>query len=104
MTRLEELVTYGFPRAVGHTWTELYGVRSNPRAVLIVANERQKDFIDLPKEQMVSISNLREKLAGRRCPVVVDHYALTVLVAECVEYYKQQIDTFIEKITRKEAS
>jgi len=103
MTKLEELMMYGFPRAVGHTWTELYGVRGNPKAVLIVATERHRDFIDLPKEQMISISNLREKLAGRGCPVVVDHFALSILVGECVRHYKQQIDTLIEEKTNLEA-
>jgi hypothetical protein len=96
-TRLEELIAYGFPRAVGHTWTEVNGVKNNPKAVLIVAFEKQKDFIDLPKEQMISISNLEEKLAERRCPVVIDHFALSILVGECVRYYKGQIDMLIEQ-------
>ena len=96
-TKLEELIACGFPRGVGHTWAEIHGVRCNPEAVLIVASEQQKISIDLPKEQMVSISNLRGELSGRRCPTVIDHCALSILVSECVYTYKQQIDGLIEE-------
>lgn len=97
MTKLEELMMYGFPKAVGHTWTEVNGVKNNPRAVLIVANEKQKRYIDLPEDQMVSIFQLHGMLIGRGCPIVIDHFALSILVTECVKNYKQQIDNLIEE-------
>jgi len=98
-TRLEKLMAYGFPRAVGHTWAEINGVKNSPKAVLIVANRQHNLSIDLPKEQIISIYDMEEKLAGKRCPIVVDHNALSTLVSECVYIYKQQIDDLREENT-----
>ena len=85
-TKLVSLLMYGFPRAVGHTYSEINGVKNNPKAILIVANEAHKEHIKkdfgLPKEKMVSLSQIPEALIGKCCPIVIDHFALELLVSD----------------------
>ena len=99
MTKLERLIYLGFPKRAGHTWTEVNGVKSNPDAILIVANERHKKDIDLPKEQMVSLSEL-EMLEGKAVPIVVDHFALRFLVQDCINYYRDEIVKLEKRIDK----
>jgi len=101
-TKLEELMSYVFPFAVGHTWTEVNGVKNNPKAVLIVATERMKKQIDLPKEQVISFGELPKALQGRQCPVVIDHALLKHLISSCIGYYKDKIEKLEKRIEGEE--
>lgn len=68
-------------RRVGHTTAMLNGAKSDPNILVLVAHQAQKNYIDLPKEQMISI-NCLDKLKGRRNPVLVEHYALQAMFSE----------------------
>jgi len=82
-TKLYQLMVYGFPRAVGHTYSEINGVKNNSTALLIVADARQKDNLSkyLPREKMITLSEIPDRLRGLRKALVIDHFALAILVA-----------------------
>ena len=73
---------YGFPRGVGHTYTELNGVKNNPNSALVVADYQQGRQLGLKPDQIITISQIPEKLRGIRRAVVIDHFALTILLEE----------------------
>lgn len=82
MSKLNVLVDYYFTRRqVGHTSAMLNGARSDKNIIVVVSNKTQKDYIELPKEQMITIAEL-DKLKGLKKPVLIDHYALQVMFWE----------------------
>ena len=81
-TKLMVLLEYGFSRAVGHTYAEINGVKNQPNGILIIADQSQKSSIDLPANKMVTIQELPQALIGKKYAVVIDHYALQILVSE----------------------
>jgi len=89
--KLFQLMDYGFPRAVGHTWAEINGVKNNPKAKLIVADFNQGKNIGLPREQFITINEIPNSLRGIRCPIVIDHYALQIMVDEIKQALSSQI-------------
>lgn len=94
-TRLCQIVDC-FDRRVGNTEAEINGVKNTKEAILIVANENQKKVIDLLlKEQVVSINELLRDKSFRHRPIVIDHYALEVMVNEIFDYL------FIEELDEK---
>ena len=70
---------YRKTRQVGHTLALVNGAKSDKNILVVVANELQKTHIELPKEQMISMDNLRERLVGRKNPVLVDHFTMQVM-------------------------
>ena len=86
---------YRINRQVGHTTAMLNGAKSDPNIIVLVHHQTVKNWIDLPKEQIISIDCL-EKLKGRISPILVDHYALQVMFSELkAELLKK--DEYIEK-------
>lgn len=66
-------------RQVGHTLAMLNGAKSDRDILVIIANEAQKNYIDLPKKQFLNMHNLQEKLLGRKNPILVDHFTMQLM-------------------------
>lgn len=81
-------------RQVGHTVAMLNGAKSDKNILFIVANETQKNYFDLPKQQMINMNNLKEKLMGRKNPILVDHFAIQLMYWEM----KKELNKKDEKI------
>lgn len=82
MSKLSILADYYLVRRqVGHTSAMLNGARSDKNIIVVVANKTQKDYIELPNEQMITIGELI-KLKGLKKPVLIDHYALQLMFYE----------------------
>jgi len=80
MFKLEILdLYYRKNRQVGHTFAMLNGAKSDKDIIVIIAEETQKSYIELPKRQMINMSNLHEKLLGRKNPILVDHFAIQLM-------------------------
>jgi hypothetical protein len=63
-------------RGSGHTYAEVKGVENVNGAFLIVADEHQKQNTGLAGDKQLSLSSREIILGGRRCAIVVDHFAL----------------------------
>jgi hypothetical protein len=86
-TQLSILLTYWqSTRQIGHTTLMLTGVVNEPRGLLLVANQDQKKYLSksVNKDQMITIHELQE-LRGVRKPLVVDHFALRVMLNDVLE-------------------
>ena len=82
MSKLGILADYYFVRRrVGHTSAMLNGARSDKNIIVVVAHKAQKNYIDLPKEQMITIAEL-DKLRGLKKPALIDHHALQIMFYE----------------------
>lgn len=82
MSIMSKLVDYYFVRRrVGHTSAMLNGARSDKNIVVVVAHKAQINYIELPKEQMITLGEL-DKLKGLKKPVLIDHYALQIMFHE----------------------
>jgi len=82
MSKLKILHDYYFVRRqVGHTSAMLNGARSDKNIIVVIANKTQKNYIELPKEQMITLAEL-ERLRGLKNPLLIDHYALQVMFSE----------------------
>jgi len=83
MFKLEVLDNYYRKnRQVGHTVALLNGAKSDKNILVVIAHESQKSYIDLPKEQMINMEHLNEKLKGRISPVLVDHFTMQLMYHE----------------------
>ena len=81
-SKLETLdLYYRRNRQVGHTTAMLNGAKSDPNILVIVGHQAQRNWMDLPKEQMISM-NCLDKLKARRNPVLVEHFALQIMFSE----------------------
>ena len=89
---------YRINRQVGHTTAMLNGAKSDPNILVLIAHQAVKNYIDLPKEQMISI-NCLQKLKGRRNPVLVEHYALQVMFSE-LNHELLKKDEYINKLEK----
>ena len=94
-------------RQIGHTTAALNGAKSNRNIILLVASYRQRDCVDLPNEQILSINRL-ESLKRVVKPILIDHYALQVMFLEMkMDYLKKMnvlikcIDKFIKYLERE---
>lgn len=64
-------------RAMGHTYSAVNGVKNSHNAVLVIAHNQQRSYIQLPKEQMVTLEDIKKgKLQGTGRAMVIDNYAL----------------------------
>lgn len=92
-TRLEQLLPLAFSiRAVGHTHAEIEGVRNTPNAILIVADHsRAQDLNSFMPNKVMSIETALNILPGCHKPIVIDHYALLILVEEHTRAYRDRI-------------
>lgn len=82
MSKLAILVDYYFiRRRVGHTSAMLNGARSDKNIIVVVAHKAQMNYIELPKEQMITIGEL-DRLRGLKKPVLIDHLALQTMFYE----------------------
>jgi hypothetical protein len=77
---LESLYRYYFStRGVGHTYTMLNGVVSNPKVKVVTANVAHAKTLGLKREQVITLDNL-DRLRGNNCPLVFDNYTLMCLL------------------------
>lgn len=82
MSKLSILNDYYFVRRrVGHTSAMLNGARSDKNIIVIISHKAQKDYIELPKEQMITLAEL-ERLRGLKKPLLIDHLALQTIFSE----------------------
>lgn len=82
MSKLSILSDYYFMRRrVGHTTAMLNGARSDKNIIVVIAHKAQERYIDLPKEQMVTLGEL-ERLRGLKNPLLIDHHALQIMFSE----------------------
>jgi hypothetical protein len=100
---------YNHIRGVGHTYTMLNGLTSNPNAKVVVTNTGHAKTLNLKSEQIIPLTNL-EQLYGINCPLVFDNYTLMNLFANAIfeihhlekenEEYKERLDS-IDQILHK---
>ena len=83
-------------RQVGHTLAMLSGAKSNKNILVIMANESQKSYIDLPKERFIDMHNLQEKLLGRKNPVLVDYFTIQLMYWEMKKELDEKKNKIIE--------
>lgn len=101
MFKLEVLdLYYRKNRQVGHTVAMLNGAKSDKDILIIVANETQKRHIELPKEQLINMHKLHEKLLGRKNPILVDHLAMQEMYYE-MKVELQKKDEMISTLEKK---
>jgi hypothetical protein len=82
--KLESLYQYYFSiRGVGHTYTMLNGVVSNPKAKVVTVNIAHAKALGLKGEQVITLDNL-DRLRGNNCPLVFDNYTLMCLLGEAL--------------------
>lgn len=85
---------YCFNRGVGHTST-LLGKAPIEDAIFVVTDERQRHWImdnfeKCPKE-IITLSNIENhRLKGTSKPLIIDHFALQVLLNEVLRNSKQE--------------
>lgn len=85
---------YCFNRGVGHTSTQL-GKAPIEDAIFVVTDERQRHWImnnfeKSPKE-IITLSNIENhRLMGTSKPLIIDHFALEVLLTEVLRNNKQE--------------
>lgn len=90
----EILDYYRFNRGVGHTSTQL-GKAPIEDAIFVVTDERQRHWImnnfeKSPKE-IITLSNIENhRLMGTSKPLIIDHFALEVLLTEVLRNNKQE--------------
>lgn len=72
---------YHSNRGSGHTYAAVKGVENTPNALLLVADNHQKQNTGLPPQRQISISenNRGILLGGKRPALVVDNHALCVM-------------------------
>lgn len=73
-------------RGVGHTRAAVEGVDQAFNSLLVVADEKQKLSVDLPKENQLTIRQVTDEkfMRSRRHALVVDHYALRVMFDQLI--------------------
>ena len=86
-------------RQVGHTLAMLNGAKSNKNILVVIANNTQMNYFDLPKNQFINMCHLNEKLKGRENPVLVDHFTMQLMYQEM----KKELDKKNDKIIELEA-
>jgi len=100
MSKLSILADYYFMRRrVGHTSAMLNGARSDKNIIVVVAHKAQMNYIELPKEQMITIGEL-DKLRGLKKPVLVDHLALQTMFYELNKELNNK-DEIIKELLKK---
>ena len=90
----EILDYYRFNRGVGHTSAQL-GKYPIEDTIFVVTDERQRrwimdNFEKCPKE-IITLNNIENyRLKGTSKPLIIDHFALQVLLSEVLRNYKQE--------------
>jgi hypothetical protein len=80
---------YHSTRGVGHTTAMLKGARFSKETLVIVHDEKLAGLLKRDYDcKYITLSNL-VNLRGQRCPMVIDHYALTILLAGAIECLEQ---------------
>jgi len=77
-----------FPKGIGNTWIEINGIKNNPNSFLVVADYQHKKIINLPNNQIVTLSELPNVLIRDNRPRIIDHYALMILIDELCYYWE----------------
>lgn len=96
MTRFERLLSFAFPMAVEHTTTEIEGVRRTKGAKLIVATHSQAQQLNhIIPNKVMSIETALNILPGSQKAVVIDHYALIILVGEHTKAYRNEMESLL---------
>jgi hypothetical protein len=84
MSKIDEILNYWRAnRGRGHTHTTIEGAKQTG-AIVIIANKQQRALYEplgIPKDKILTIHQL-VSLRGRTDPLVVDHYALELMVEE----------------------
>jgi hypothetical protein len=89
----EYLLEYlGINRGIGHTEAAIIGLQNNPEAIMLVANYKQakrlsnEHFIDINQFHIIG-----RPLEGVHKPVVIDGFALDIIIQELIDKYKTKI-------------
>ena len=96
----EILDYYRFNRGVGHTSAQL-GKYPIEDAIFVVTNERQRHWImdnfeKHPKE-IITLSNIENhRLKGTSKPLIIDHFALQVLLTEVLRSQQEKEQNWAE--------
>ena len=83
-------------RQVGHTLALVNGAKSDKNILVLFANNMQKDYVDLPKNQFINLRNLKQDLMGRKNPVVVDHFTLQTMYWDMRKELNRKDESIIE--------
>ena len=75
---LVNAVITGFARGVGHTYSAIFGVASNEKALLVVAYENEKRGLELTSKKIISLNDLAQRNYYLAAPLVFDNHALLV--------------------------
>lgn len=91
-------------RAVGHTYSAINGVKNNNNnALLVIANNYQRQDVDLPKEKTITLEEIKRGfLRGRNLKaMVMDNYALFE-VARDMRARIEYVFKILEAISKEE--
>lgn len=101
MSRLAEVINYyKAVRRVGHTRAMIYGATTEPKALVIVANLSDANYLPIKEEQLISVSQLPEKLYGQTRPIIIDHYALVEMFYEHEKEWREHTQKLENQISR----
>ena len=80
----KEVATYeriNFARGVGHTQALLNGAKNTPGVVIIAHNQRFANELALQCTNAIGIGlDQLDRIRGRRNPILIDHFALDMLL------------------------
>lgn len=93
---LSDIIDYwGFGRARGHTHAMVHGLFSDEATdcIVIMGNHSQKKMLERElrekgckrKHKLMVISDTADKLMGLSLPLIVDHYAMAILVKDDID-------------------
>jgi len=77
---------YNSARHCGHTNSILFGMKRNPKAMMLTVDHRGVKQLQhrIPEMDVITISEL-DKLAGLRRPLTVDNHALVFILSAALE-------------------
>ena len=91
MLKLEQYRRVMDTRRVGHTTAMINGANSDNNIVVVVAAYNNKNYLSLPGRNKVITIDEFDSLIGCRPPILVDHYAMNIMIDETLEeFYKQR--------------
>ena len=101
-----DMLSCMFIRQIGNTYAEIKGVENVENAILLVATKSHAEMTGLPPHKCMTLSEFPDKLVGKKCPIVVDHYVFQMLKDEHDRAYARMVsdlryeNTFLEEENR----
>lgn len=88
---------YARTRGVGHSYVTLKGVRGCPTAKVVTQSCAHASNLavasDLTRDRFITLDDfIGPKLAGNRCPIVFDNFALYVLLSGLLTHISKLIE------------